>query len=471
MADKKGGLLQRVKDAANYIWNSETLTYTAMLASGPGYYVQGKEINWNVNSIQDGYFDNDVIYQSLRVYLRKIRVPSLLLYRQKDEKSYHQYKSFQEDLGTAQSFLNAIKYRKKGLDEVTSHSLLDLLRNPNDYQTQSMLFESLFGYYKLTGDGYLYGAGATDLGVNKGKFKELHVLESQNCTPVYSDNWKSPIHHYEYTIDGVTIPIPKENICHLRDWNPNTKIKGLSAAVPGRKVIKADSKNKTAQVRAFDNGGKGYMISSDSDIEDFQWTQEQAELVDRKIAQKLKGEHNYGNIFSVTRPAKVQAIGDSVADQRLIEAARANISRQSNLFGVDSVLIGDKEQATDNFVKSARKSLITDTVVPDLNSAEESLNAFFRAFGDDLILDYDTSIFAELQPDLELLVNVYGKPSVSENERRALFNYDNLADDKLGNAILVQSGMETLDSIVNAPTDTTTIDNQVDEALKYGDYR
>lgn len=469
MAQKAGRLWQRTKDAFSYIWNASNLEYTPLLATGPGFFVQSNTLNWSVNAVTDAYLDNDVIYQSLRVYLRKLKVAPLLLYKVTNDKEYRKYKNYQEYSGTPQHFINAKKSMRKAMDELESHSLLNLLNNPNAYQNQSMLFEAWYGYYKLTGNGYLYGGGSPDIGVNKGKYTELHVLESQYCIPIYSDNWRDPIAYYEYTIDGETLRIPKENICHLRDWNPLNKINGLSATMPGRKTIRTDQYNKTAQARSFENGGKATLLSSDSENEDFAWTQEQAELVDQKIRQKLQGVNNYGNIFSVTRPVKAQAIGDSVAEMKLIEAARANISRMSNLFGVDSVLIGDKEQATDNFVKAARKALVTDTVMPDLTLGEQQLNSFFKAFGDGLVLDYDTSVYPETQPDLELLVKVYGRPTLTENERRALFNYDDFEDEKLGQAKLIPTGYETIESVIDSSASMDNQDQEVEEAMKrYG---
>jgi HK97 family phage portal protein len=459
------GLVQRVKSAFNYIWNAAEMEYTPLLATGPGMFYGGGAINWGLNYWKDGYYDNEVVYQSLRVYLKKAKVAPIMLSKIVDEKQLIKYEQFIASAKNQEHRVIALKTRAKALNEIEEHSILNLFSTPNTYQTRSELFEAWFGNWKLSGNGYLWGYGDPEIGVNKGKFKELHVIPSYMCTPIYSGDFRNPIHHYELFLDGETLNVDPSKICHLKDWNPANNWNGLSPTVPGKKVIKTDGFNKLAQAKSFENGGKAYMISSDSDDPDGGYTVEQAQLVDEKIRQKLAGAHNYGNIFSITRKTKVQAIGDSAADMKLIEAANANRSSISNLFGVDSVLIGDKTSATESFVISARKSLVTDTIVPDLIEAREHLSKWLLPSypGKKLYLEFDTTVYAELQPDLKLLQTVYGTPALSVNEKRNLFNYDSLDDDKLGSLILVASGQETLESFTQTPDNA---DEQVNEALK-----
>jgi HK97 family phage portal protein len=457
--------VQRVKDAFSYIWNAENMVYTPLFATGPGLYWPGSFIDWSF-AWQNAYNDNEIVYEALRVYLRKAKIAPIILSKITNEKALNKYESFVTSAKNQEHRLTAMIERKKALEELDKHSIIDLFNKPNTYQTRSELFESWFGYWKLSGNGYLYGGGSVDIGVNAGKFRELHVLESQNVTVIYSRDWRNPILRYDYNIDGEIVQIPPQYICHLKDWNPKDKKVGLSPTIPGARVIKTDSYNATAQARAFENGGKGYMLSSDSDNEDFQWTKEQADMVDEKIRQKLQGAHNNGNIFSVTRPVKVQPIGDSVADMKLLEAKKYNRPVIGNLFGVDGILIGDKENSSYNNGQEAQKGLVTNTIMPDLLEAAEHLRKWLLpAYGGGLYLDFDTTVYPELQPDLTLMSTVFGKPSLTEDERRAIFNYDKLDDTELGSAILVASGLETLQSVVKgANTDTT--DQMVEDALK-----
>jgi len=463
MSNKSGGFVSRVKDAFNYIWNAAEMEYTPMFATGPGMFYGGMGINWSVNYWRDGYYDNEIVYMALRVYLKKIKVAPIILSKVVDEKALNKYEQFVSSAKNQEHRLLTLKHRNKALNEIDSHSLLDLFNRPNEYQTRSELFEAWFGNWKLAGDGYLWGYGDPEIGINKGKFTELHVIPSYMCLPVYSGNFRDPIAYYELTLDGETVRVDKSKICHLKDWNPASNYRGLSPTEPGKKVLKTDGYNKTAQARAFENGGKGYMISSDSEKEDYEYTREQAELVDQKIRQKLQGANNYGNIFSITRKVKVQAIGDSAADMKLLESTKYNRGVISQLFGVDGILIGDKEGSTYANADAAYKGLVTNTIMPDLIEAREHLAQWLLPIykGQNLYLDFDTTVYPELQPDLKLLMEVFGKPSLSEDERRNMFNFDNFDNKELGEAILIPSGYETLQSVVSG-----SIGDEIDEEIK-----
>jgi hypothetical protein len=78
------------------------------------------------------------------------------------------------------------------------------------------------------------------------------------------------------------------------------------------------------------------------------------------------------------------------------------------------------------------------------------------------VIDFDTTVYSELQPDLKLMKEIYGMPSLTEDERRPLFNFDELGGE-LGAAILVDQGKITLQDVI-MPND--------DAALKdaFGDY-
>ncbi len=64
------------------------------------------------------------------------------------------------------------------------------------------------------------------------------------------------------------------------------------------------------------------------------------------------------------------------------------------------------------------------------------------------VIDFDTTVYSELQPDLKLMRDVYGNPSLTEDERRAIFSYDELGGDQ-GGAILVDQGKIQLSDILN----------------------
>ncbi len=460
MSDKQANFFQRTKAMISYLF---TGAYGS--AGSVNRIFQSTGNFENVNPITGGYLANDLVFQALRVYLQKAKVPPLILSKIVNQKALVKFQQFNASTKNQEHQITALLARRKALNEVEDgdHSLLNLLNNPNDHQSQSQLFESLLGYYKLFGNGYLYGADSVDEGVNAGKYKKLYVLESQNVTPVYSGDWKSPIAYYQYSIDGNILRLHPDHVCHLKQWNPVDKINGLSPIVPGSKIISADNKNKVAQARSFDNGGRSKIISSGSENKDLQWSKDQQDLVNEKLDERAKGADNYNNIFAVNRPALVQALGDSAVDMQLLEAAKHNRSTIPVLFGVWPVLVGDMQGGTENNVQMAYKALVTNTVVPDLIYVADELRRFLLKPYKNMYLDFDTTIFPELQPDLKLMKEVFGSPLITVDENRNLFNFDNFENKKWGSAVLVNSTLEPIDNILSVPSDMASIDEQIKE--------
>ena len=74
----------------------------------------------------------------------------------------------------------------------------------------------------------------------------------------------------------------------------------------------------------------------------------------------------------------------------------------------------------------ARKALITDCVIPMMESVKGVLqHKLLPKFGDDLVIEFDYSIFKEMQEDINKLADTYMKIDVlTDNEKRAALGYD-----------------------------------------------
>jgi HK97 family phage portal protein len=472
MSDKSGGFINRVKSALTAfgtVWSGSGSFWSDGLRT---YNFKPNEVNWGYESV-NAYKENEIVYQSLRVYLKTVTVPPILLSQVVNEKSFTKYKSFSRSTESDQHRLTALTERTKALKELETHPLLDLLNRPNSYQSRSEFIEAAFGTWKLSGFVVIYGA-SPDIGINAGKAKELHVLPSPDVTVVYSNDWRNPIKGFEYNVDGKIIQLAPEKVCYIRDWNPENNYEGFSAITAGTRAIKTDNWNKEAEAANYINGGTSYLISNGSEQEDFRYTQEQAKLVDEKIQAKSKGYWNNGNKYSVAGKVEVNKLGDTIVDMNLLEAASYRRAVISQLIGVPGILIGDIKDSKYSNASEAYKALITKTVVPDQLHFLERLSMWLLPPYEKQVklhMEFDTTVYPELQPDLELLQAVYGRPPLTQNQLLELYHYPALKDPKLGEAILIQSGFETLENLVNTTADTTSIDNQIEDALKYGDYR
>lgn len=473
MPDKSEGIFTRIKNAilgtgtqlvgSGSFWSDGIRTYNfAPYAVDWGYA-------WN-----KAYEENEIVYQALRVYLKTVTMPPVLFSKVVNDKSYRKYKSFVKSTENSQHRITAGIEKRKALEELEQHPLIDLFDTPNTYQTGQEFFEALFGTLALAGSVVIYGIGP-ELGINKGKVKELHVLPADSVKPVYSNDYRNPIAYFEFNIDGQQKRLNNDQVCYIKNWNPNNNWEGFSPVTPGARTIKTDGWNREAQAANYKNGGSSYLISNGSETDEFRYTQEQAQMIDEKLQQKAKGFWNSGNKFSIAGKVDVNKLGDTIVDMNLLESAGYSRGVIAQLFGVDSILIGDAKNSKYNNGSEAYKALITKTAIPAQQHVMDKLGRWlFPAYetqGTKLHGAFDQTFYPELQDDLKLLMEVYGRPPLTQNQLLELYNYEHLDDDNLGNAILIQSGYETLQSVVaGVSPDTSQTDAQIEEVLKNAKY-
>lgn len=394
------------------------------------------------NYVEKGYSDNEIVFAIVRVLLSKLTEAPFILSKVVDEKSLKKFKNYQRKGGNGTERAQTLLFGTKALEEIEEHDLLDLLKRPNNYQGQAEFLESAFGYYKLLGETFIYKI-APEAGPNKGKPVELHVLPAHLVEVVYSGDYTNPIRGYKFSLGDQHVEIPAEYVMHLKTWNPNWdlnggQMRGFSPLQAGSRVLTRNNYNKTAQTKAFVNGGSAYLLSSADG--NTPMTIEQVNQLNDRIREKLQGPDNYHTITATTGLVTATKIGESAADMMLIEADKSDLDRICMIFGVDpSLFSGDSKYENK---EKALKALVTNVVLADLLRFRDSFSKFILpAYGDEkLFLDFDTTVFAELQPDLKLLAEVYGKPRLTENERRALFNFDASEEDGM-DSIWMESGL------------------------------
>ncbi|WP_166641948.1 phage portal protein [Pedobacter duraquae] len=394
--------------------SSATMGY--MLSSAVSWFGYDPE-----TFLRKGYMNNVHVFTATRVYLNKAKVAPYMLSEVKNKKALVFYEQFVRSKDEAHR-IQALGYKEQALEELESHELLDLLNNPNSYQTSSEFKEAALGFYKVLGETFVYGISPI-AGRNKGKFKSLHVIPPTMIEPVSSNNALDPVAYYRLNIDGKSVRIEKENVFHWKTWNPLDPLRGLSPLHVGNKTLKRNESNHTAQTKAFQNGGVAHLLSSESDTRPL--TQEQMDLINERLIQKIKGAENYQNIQATNGSVKATKIGESPADLQLITSDVHDRGIIASLIGVDPILVGDKVGSSFSNQEQAYKALVTNLIMPDLITFAENLSKWLLwRYGDNLHLTFDTTVYSELAPDLTKLVAVYGQPLLTENEKRGVFNWD-----------------------------------------------
>jgi len=123
--------------------------------------------------VKEGYNTNPTVYSIINYISRNASRVPLRLYKVTDEKALKRVKAYDP------FSIEGNKIRKKALEEIDDHPLVEILEQPNPYMGQSLFIEQAVGYKLITGNTYIHGL-APDGGMDSGKFVQLYLLPSQH---------------------------------------------------------------------------------------------------------------------------------------------------------------------------------------------------------------------------------------------------------------------------------------------------
>lgn len=415
--------------------------------------LMGGLFSWNFkgksSQLTKGY-ENKIVYATVNVLVRKLIEAPLIVSKVKSFKDLQKLKSYNFGYGNETGKYNVTQV--KALDELDNHDLIDLLNNPNEYQTGIELLESFWFNYALSGDGFLF------VEKNGDKPVFIHCLPSDRVVIERSGNdWRKPITSYKFSAwDGTQIPLPMEDLMHLKKWSPYDPLQGgFSPLQATGSTVSKNDENDLAQGAIFKNGGTGTIVSSDIIVQDNQTysklSVEQVQKLQKTVDTSWTGAKNNGSFHVTNGAIKVDKFGDTLVDMNAIEADNQDAVRIAASWGVNSILIGDKTGGTENNVKEAYKTLVTNSIVSELRKFDKKFKEFSKSWykGERLDVSHDLTEFSELAPDLVLMKTVYGDAwYLSGDEKRKIFNMDESNDPNM-KRFLIPSGMMFLDDLGN----------------------
>lgn len=463
---KAGNFLSKVGNA----FESAKKSYSSL-----GYLMQfGTPFNYGYQTktaqLTEGY-RNKIVYAVVNVLVRKLLEPPIIVSKVKSEKSLRSLNRFNFSRGNEHGKYNILQ--TKAFDELEEHALIDLFEDPNSYQTCMELKEHFWFNYQLTGDGYIF-AEKNEGGRREGQPVFLHSLNADRVIPYrVADDWRNPIQYYTFTAwDGSQIKIYPQDLMHMTKWSPLDPIKGGYS--PQQSLGLTISKNNQSDIAAgsaFVNGGTGTIISSDviidKDGQDYmKLSPEQVANIKETVQRDMKGAHNNGNIVVTNGYANVQKYGDTLVDLNIIQSNAADKEDICAAWGVSSILIGAKDGGSENNVKIANKSLVTNVCVPELRKFDEKFRKFSKDWykGEKLHIGHDLTEYPELAPDLEIMKKVYGDSwQITGNEFRKIVNMDESAD-PIMNMHLIPQNLVPSSQLLEAPID------DIDQNAKQYDY-
>lgn len=375
--------------------------------------------------IDEGYKNVPNIYSIISLIIQKTSIVPFDIMRVKDQSKYIKYKAALKSARTPKDFATAMMLKHQAMDKVEGTRLERVLQNPNETQTLEELFTQLDGYKLLTGNGYLWG-WTPGIGPNSNVPTQLHVVPSTMLSAV-TGTWQNPVQ--EWKMQWQDEPIPAEELGHFKIWNPLTSysspeqaIYGMSPLISCRRLMKKYHDADVSQGTMFKNMGPAGMLVGEVGGTA---SEEQAIAIKDKWKKQYAGPRRAGDMLITSAQLKWQQIGFSPVDLNTIEAKEEMLGELCNVYHVPIGMF-TKVNSTENNMVESRKMLITDAVIPVVESRKGILNKWLAPkFEDGLRIEFDYTIFSEIGEEFDKLVEAALKMWwITGNEKRALTNYD-----------------------------------------------
>ena len=353
--------------------------------------------------VDDGYVANDIVYSIIKLITDKAKLAPFHVYKVVDEKAAKKYKSL-----AAQKDINLKELEtlhKKAYELYTGDQRLnELLKYPNEEDCWSDLVEQWCGFKLITGNSFIYGK-LIEAGNNQGKPYELFALPSQYMAIIANINVFPPTRAGYQLYYGQMWSFDTKEILHDKYFNPQWGVTG--GQLYGQSPLRAAAKNltrsneaKTAAVASFQNGGPAGVLFMNDERFDPTSGQAQAQALKKAVSEK-GGSLNYNSIAVSGYKVDWKQIGLSPVELNIIESEKWDLKALCNIYGVPSQLLNDSDSKTYNNQREGEKALTLRCAIPLLNALTENLNRKLHTDwgykGTNLYVDYDISIFGELE--------------------------------------------------------------------------
>lgn len=329
-------------------------------------------------------------------------------------------------------------------EHVKNSELIRLLNNPNSAQSQDEFIEAYGGWMLLTGNAYLYMM-SPDEGLNKGKPVEMYWLPAQ-FVEIIGGGMTEPVAGYRVNLGhGYGTVIPAEKVIHFKYFNPGANTNGgqLYGQAPLQASllsVQAGNEGYKALSKAYQNGAPAGILTGKESTE-LEYTPEQIEALNDKWKRKYGSVDNYMKVIFSRNPMEWIKMGYSVVDMNIIELMKYSLQDVCNVFHVPIHLFSAEAATLDNY-KESRKSIYTDAVLPLFDRFVSKLNReFVNRYQPGSKLDYDTSVIAELNIDVQAMATALSQTWwLSGNERRAMMGVQQ-SDDPMMDEILYPTAL------------------------------
>lgn len=340
----------------------------------------------------------------------------------------------------------------QAVEEVDNASLLNVLNNPNKYQTGMQFIWTTALTYLLHGNSYLHGTMSGKKAVELFCFPNM-IIDADN------QDLLNPIRGYILN-NTEQKPFGKEEIYHLKTGNPapiDMTLNYLYGVSPLRAYLEPLRTIKEAQTQSSKQAKNGgvFGLLSPRDKENRLDTDQKKQLRD-KMAEARRSDDEMARVFPSTISLLWQSIGLPIADLQLIELVNANNLDIYRAYHVPPQFY-DASSGTFSNQATAVKQFIYDCVAPVCDVIGEALTKFVGKGYGDVIIELDYTQLQEMAVNMkevsDYIIPLVEKGIITPDEARAALKYGETGHDFM-KEYYVGSGVATRKSVFSGVTGT-----------------
>jgi HK97 family phage portal protein len=323
-------------------------------------------------------------------------------------------------VATACAGIPWIAYRDE--NELDKHQILDLIKRPNEYQSQSSFIEEMVSYLMLWGNDFVEGEFPRTPGR-----PPVHLY---NIRPAYmsvkpGDGKKVNVYEFRYGTDKHEYT--PEEMMHIKLFHPDNDFWGMGLAEAAALSIDQNNLSKMWNINLMKNGAKvGGLLSSETSLGE-------EEVKDLREQIKMQyGAENIGFPMVLEGNFDWKPMSLNAQDMDWLEGQKMSAREIALAFSVPPELLGDTETKTYSNYQESRKAFYMESVLPLMDKIRDELNGWLcpKWPGQNLRLDYDMDAIDALKDsrsdtwsDAILAVKA---GIITPNEARGLLQFDPL---------------------------------------------
>lgn len=396
--------------------------------------------------LNKGYGENPDVNAMVNQMASKSTVVPYYIKNIEDEEIYKQIKRFPIDT-TYQQKQTIKKLKAKAYDSDSEMPMPLLVPNPT--QTWNDILFLYKVYLKVCGNVYLYKVMS-----EMGKPLQLYMLPAHWMQIVLKStanvlSSESPVDYYIMQQGNQFVKFPADSVIHIKRSNPffdynGSQLYGYSELMAAIRNINSSNSGIDQNIKTMQNSGVyGFIHAGDGQTP---LTAEQGQSLKDRLVDMNNSSEKLSNIAGASAKlgfTRISLTTDELKPFEYLSYDRRTLAnclnwsvdllneeRSSGGFGVDTLI-------------EARKRVMIDNIKPDLDLLASYLNPYFiQLFKgyENACLEFDISEMPEMQTDMKTMSEWVNSVPLTLNERREVFNYEEL-DDEMMNEVYIPTNL------------------------------